>query len=174
MPKLRMVLMGTTVCWAVVACAQVIDLGDEATLADESSTGGTGGGSQYPCGIPPAASPTCNACWEANCCAEALACAAEPQCLEASEALEDCLYEVSCILQVNVDYADAPAFGAYSECIAACGTQCMPTGDCLALAECCQQTTEQFLRDACFAIIAGEDQTECRTRLDNEFSQYCQ
>ena len=81
---------------------------------------------------------------------------------------------MACILQVTADNQTTPAFPEFSECIAACGTQCMPSGSCLALAECCQEISEQFLRDACLGIIAAEDQVACQTRLDNEFSLYCQ
>jgi len=163
---------------AAAACAQVIDLGPEATLGHAAGgTGGIGAGGQAgagpACGIPRAAIATCNDCFERLCCAEALVCAQDARCVQATQALNDCLYDITCVMQTNTAYADAPGFTPFQTCFGQCAADCMPNSDCLALATCCRQITDPWVHDACRGVVNQDNAQQCQDALTSTFTVQC-
>jgi hypothetical protein len=203
-------LFVAAVAGSIAACATLVDLGPEATLrdadaatgsldaADDTSPGAgdvdspeagtTDGGrdaplgqdAPYACGLPPAPNVACNACDEQNCCSLGIMCAQSARCAEGMAKLLDCVYDTTCVGQVDSEYADAGVV-QYQTCVLGhCISQCFPKTICSMLARCCKDIPADQLaaKDTCTGAVNQLDESNCQNILDNVLrpqlgSQFC-
>jgi hypothetical protein len=75
--------------------------------------------------------------------------------------LRTCAYSAECADQVVTEAGENEALNGFIGCILTCIADCVPTGECLELAECCR-TKSQFTQEACIKIVENDEQNRCR------------
>ena len=159
--RLTRIAMAVLVVLAVVACQQLIGLGDEPELATEDA----GATPEYACGIPPPAGPNCRSCLSEECCEEMIDCSEDSVCSEALTCMQLC-YELNCIGACLVE-ADNEALSAFFECnLQRCASACALQDDCLRLAADCCVNVNETVRAGCMSVAQGEDQEFCLETIE--------
>lgn len=153
--------MTASVLIGIVACQQLIGLGDEPELAPED--GGTA--LEYKCNIPPPSGPKCRGCVEEECCDQMIACSEDSVCREAMNCMQLC-YELGCI-NACLEEADNEKLQAFFDCnLQRCAPTCAIKDDCLRLASNCCDNVDKTVRSGCMSVAQGEDQELCLETID--------
>jgi hypothetical protein len=186
-------LVGVTGCDALAGLgpsATLLDASSEASPADATMPQDTGSSvdagneagapeTGYPCGLPMQESVTCDTCDIMNCCNVNIECSKNPRCAEGAWKLQQCIYNASCVFQVDKDYADTGVLDLQSCTVNSCFAPCFPQKNCSQLATCCTQIpSNPPALQACIAAVNKLDETGCQNFLDNilrnQFgSQFC-
>jgi hypothetical protein len=176
---------------SLVACAALVDLGPEATLRDsgvaldagDDTTGDMpdtaspdsgadaplGPDAMYPCGLPPTPNAACSGCSNSNCCQLGIACAQHPRCAEGMSKLLDCVFQTTCVAQVDSAYADAGVVQFQTCVLNHCISQCFPKTICSQLAGCCKDIPSDMLaaQQTCIGAVNALDESNCQNILEN-------
>ncbi len=170
---------------AVAACAALVDLGPEATLRDaaadtfvdddapqptvDAPDEPTPLDSPYPCGLPQAPNADCNSCTDQYCCGISIACGQNAACAQASTLLLDCVFDTTCVGQIDREYADSGVVQLQTCVLGHCIKQCFPQKNCGALALCCKDIPPDQLasKETCTGAVNQLDESNCLSVLDN-------
>jgi hypothetical protein len=134
---------------------------DSATPAPDAPEGG------LTCGLPPAPNATCNGCSNQHCCAETMACAMSSRCATGSVQLQDCVYDPTCVAQVDNENADTGLTQLQTCVLTYCVKYCFPKTTCSALARCCKEIPPGAARETCVGAVNTLDETNCESILVN-------
>lgn len=174
----------------LAACDTLVGLGPEATLRDAGgpaldagvAADANGYEAAMPeagssCGLPPAGNMTCEMCSVQNCCPVTVACSMNAACAQASSKLLDCVYDPTCITEVDNEYADTGVVALQTCTLKYCIGVCFPGMVCSQLAQCCKGLASP-LDQVCIDTVNQLDEANCEKVLDDTLraqlgSQFC-
>jgi hypothetical protein len=179
-------LVAGPLCASLLGCSGLLDLGPEATLRDagvgntmdatpapEAGSvldAGAQGDALYQCGLAPAPNEACNNCSDQFCCDYGIQCSHSARCTEGMQKLLDCVYDPTCVEQVQEEYGDSGTRDFQSCVLHQCTTDCLPGPSCALLAGCCREIdkTSQFSAwEVCVGAVNALDESKCVTILDS-------
>ncbi len=180
------------------ACDSLVGLGPEATLREAGSAhpgleAGVVGEASTPessmpeaeapesglsCGLMPAANKVCDTCSNVHCCDISVECGKHPRCAEGLAKLLDCVFDATCVEQIDTEYADAGVVDLQTCVLMYCVKDCFPGKICSQLAACCKDIPPSAARDVCIGTVNLLDESNCTSILDNTLrpqlgSQFC-
>lgn len=160
-------------------CAAIAGLGDEVSLDPAFGVAEAGPDTTQPdaavdakkttCGLEPSPNAQCADCNAVMCCIEAAACSKNPRCVLGIECLRDCAFQLACINECFVTFADTPELEPISSCSGFKCQRCVPQQECQNLGACCLKLpdagSQKFLRDTCIGRVYQDDVAECNAFL---------
>ena len=151
------VAVAVGIALAVVACRQLVGIGDDPPGEQVAAEAGV-------CGLP--ISGSCATCIAASCCPQAAACAGSPSCAPYATCLASCNTDVACRLSCTRDHAatsgglEAAALLSCvaSSCVGSCVDTCggldvADTADAAAACEACMATNACASEQKCAASV---------------------
>jgi hypothetical protein len=90
-----------------------------------------------------------------------------PRCVEGTIQLLDCVFDQTCVTQVDRDYADTGIPQLQTCVLTYCIRDCFPKTTCSALGRCCKSITDVPTRQTCIGTVNMLDEDNCRAIVEN-------
>jgi hypothetical protein len=183
------IAVGAAPLAAMVACDALVDLGPKATLRDAGAgptidagvdsrtnapdTGKPEGGlpdsSMLSCGLPPDPNKDCDNCTNMHCCDISTTCGMNPRCVVGEELLLNCVYDATCVNQVEAEYGDAGVVDLVNCVVTYCSDKCFAGPYCSVLAGCCKDVpdAQPVARTLCIGAVNLLDEMNCLKVLND-------